>query len=150
SAGSPVEPSASSPSAQPADVDASARALASSAPASSAPASLKDSLGAEAPPAVAEPRLPEPESAGACPSADDRSIGLIVSPAHAVVGGQVRILAAAFSGEPLAVRIQPDKRAGGDSIDFASATVRAGLPIATSVSWKPDRAGSYRVVVGRQ
>jgi hypothetical protein len=93
---------------------------------------------------------PDPESAGSCPATDDRAIGLLVSPAHPIVGGSVRILASAFSPDPLAVRLQDESKKGADPqpVDVG-AELRTGHPVATAISWKPERAGTYRVVVGR-
>ncbi|MEZ4428532.1 MAG: hypothetical protein R3A51_12700 [Nannocystaceae bacterium] len=139
----PKNPSGAQEGSAGAELEAPSAEVAEAAPDQAAPPRA-------APPTRVAWREPTPEDAGACPegAAEDRSIGIIVSPFRAVAGQEARVLAATLADEaPLAVRIEP---AGGGAPLEMKVTHRPGVPAAAIASVTPTAPGKLQVIVGRE
>ncbi len=98
----------------------------------------------QAPPSASPPAA---AAAGTCPErgAEDRSVGIMVSPRHAAVGDEVRIMVATLDSEvALALRVE----VGGEPV-VLTPTHRSGVPAATVARFVPDQSGRVTVIVGR-
>jgi hypothetical protein len=142
--GGACDPADSLAPAEPVDPLAAAAAPDGAAPPEAPPPSVPEASAADPEPAPAPPSAAD---AGDCPKGTADELGLLVSPARAVAGQPLRIVAASLAAEdPLAMRLVDG---AGNSVD-AELTHFAGVPATTIARLTAPAAGTrLEVTVGR-
>lgn len=135
-------------------VEPATEAASSTQPSSSKPTAVGPSHAVPKDPAAPkDPVAVEPVElkvgaayAGQCPDTQAPGIGVLVNQSQPGVAHPTRVLVATLQGEaPLSVRIEHD----GEPI-AAELEVHSGVPSAVVGSFRPEEAGDYTIVVGRE